>query len=365
MPDHKRQHFLAQQQMRRWSMTGKSISALDNRTLKIIESVSIKNTGQQDHYYEKEPGGVENALASLEQQMSEATNRIHETEALPTLEDVDRFILMAYATTQLIRKEQLAGPFREMTRNMMQDSLEILEKEGMVPPRPPELEGIEFEVVVEDQWPRQMAVGTGMDTWPFLGDLEVMLLKSNRGRILLPDEGALRDNRLAAATNSPCGLASMGTCVMLPVSPEYCVVWFDWGVFRRTTPGKIHEMTEKEELDLGARSILHSERLTYYKEGEAGTEWCLQCAIHAGALQQAGVGWIPIPGLQTPREDDWGETQLMGVPPRPHVGKVLQRQQIQENDEEGRATPDETFRAIMMELDKLCPGKIQSLNEGR
>ena len=158
----------------------------------------------------------------------------------------------------------------------------------------------------------------------------------------------------------------MGTCVMLPVGPEYCVVWFDWGVFRRTTPGKIHEMTEEEELALGARSILQSERLTYYEEGEAGTAWCLRCAIHAATLQQAGSAWMPVPGLRTPREDDWGDEPLvMGVPPRPYIGNVRQRQQILGNDEDGGAAPDETFRAIMEELERLLPGKMESLNEGR
>ena len=367
MPERKRQHFLAQQHMRRWSNTGKSVSALDKNVPKIIELVSIRNTGQQDHYYEKKPVGVEAALGELEGKMKEATDSIHEREELPTLEEEHRFTLMAYATTQLVRKEQAAGPAREMMRNMVQGTLEILEKEGKVPPRPPELEGVELKAVVEDQLPRQMAVGTGMETWPMLGDLEVMLLKSNRRRVLLPDEGALQDNRIAAATGSPSGTGSMGTCVMLPVGPEYCVVWFDWVVFRRTTPGKIHEMTEGEELELGAKSILRSERLTYYEEGEAGTEWCIQCANHARRLQQAAGGWRPIPGLNTPREDDWGgmEPQWMGIPPRPHIRKVLQRQEIREHDGNGRATPDETFRAIMMELEKLCPGKVDSLNDGR
>ena len=45
MPERKRQHFLAQQHMRRWSNTGKSVSALDKNVPKIIERVSIRNTG--------------------------------------------------------------------------------------------------------------------------------------------------------------------------------------------------------------------------------------------------------------------------------------------------------------------------------
>ena len=97
MPEHKRQHFLAQQQMRRWSKSGKSISALDKKGPRIIERVSIKNTGQQDHYYEKDPVGVEATLGKLESLMKEATDRIYEKKKLPTLEEVDRFTLMTYA----------------------------------------------------------------------------------------------------------------------------------------------------------------------------------------------------------------------------------------------------------------------------
>ena len=367
MPERKRQHFLAQQHMRRWSNTGKSVSALDKKVGKIIERVSIRNTGQQDHYYEKEPLGVEAALGELEGRMKEATDRIHEKEKLPTLEEEDRITLMAYATTQLVRKEQAAGPARKMMSKAVQDTLKTMEKRGKLPPRPPGLEAVELKAVVEAQWPRQMAVGVGIGTWPMLGDLEVMLLKSNRRRILLPDDGALQDNRISAATGSPSGTGSMGTYVMLPVGPEYCVVWFDWVVFRRTTPGKIHDMTEEEEFEFGANAILRSERLTYYEEGDAGSEWCIQCANHARTVQEAGRGWRPIPGLETPREDDWGgnEPRWMGIPPRPHIARVLQRQQIRENDGEERATPDDTFRAIMRELEELCPGKVESLNEGR
>ena len=367
MPEQKRQHFLAQQQMRRWSKTGKSVSALDKKAGKVIARVSIRNTGQQDHYYEKEPIGVEAALGALEGQMKEATDRIHEKGKLPTLEHDDRFTLMAYASTQLVRKEQVARPAREMMSKVVQNTLKTMEKKRALPPRPEGLKGVELKAVVEEQWSRQMAVGAGMEAWPVLADLEVMLLKSNRRRVLLPDEGALQDNRISAATGSPSGPGSMGTCVMLPVGPEYCVVWFDWVVFRRTTGGKIHEMSEVEELELGARAIMCSERLTYYEEGEAGTEWCNRCANHARPLQEGGRGWRPIPGLETPREDDWGENEpgWMGIPPRPHIARVFQRQQVRKNDGEDRASPDETFRAILMELEKLCPGKVESLNEGR
>ena len=95
MPERKRQHFLAQQHMRRWSNTGKSVSALDKNVPKIIELVSIRNTGQQDHYYEKKPVGVEAALGELEGKMKEATDSIHEREELPTLEEEHRFTLRA------------------------------------------------------------------------------------------------------------------------------------------------------------------------------------------------------------------------------------------------------------------------------
>ena len=219
MPQHKRQHFLAQQQMRRWSKTGKSVSALDKKIPKIIERVSIKNTGQQDHYYEKQPVGVEDALGKLEGQMKEVTDRIHENQELPTLEEGGRFILMAYASTQLVRKVQAAEPMREMMREMAKKTLAIMEKTGQVPPRPAELDGIEIDVAVEDQWPRQMAVKAGMETWPMLADLEVMLVKSGRERILLPDQGVLADNRIAAATSSPNAIGSMGACVM-PRAPR-------------------------------------------------------------------------------------------------------------------------------------------------
>ena len=128
MPQHKRQHFLAQQQIRRWSKTGKSVRVLDKKIPKIIKRLSIKNTGQQDHYYEKQPVGVEAALARLEAQMKKATDRIHEKQELPTLEDEDRFTLMAYATTQLVRKEQTAGPARKALRKIAQDTLKIFEK---------------------------------------------------------------------------------------------------------------------------------------------------------------------------------------------------------------------------------------------
>ena len=367
MPKHKRQHFLAQQQMRRWSKTGKSVSALDKKIPKIIKRLSIKNTGQQDHYYEKQPVGVEAALGKLEAQMKKAIDRIHEKQELPTLENEDRFTLMAYATTQLVRKEQAAGPAREAMRTIVRDTLEIMEKEGKVPPRPAELEGIELKAVVEDQWPRQMAVATGMETWPMLADLEVMLLKSNRRRMLLLDEGALQNNRIAVATGSPSGIGSMGTCLMLPVGPEYCVVWYDWGVYRRIGPGKIHEMTEEEELELGARSILSSERLTYFEEGKATTKWCIECAKHAWEVQQAGGGWRPIPGLETPKDHKWDELepQIMGIPARPHIRRVLERARARDNEEEERTPPDEVYRAIVTELEKQFPGKLESLNEGR
>ena len=367
MPENKRQHFLAQQHMRRWSKNGKSVRAFDKKTSKLIARVSIKNTGQQDRYYETQPVGVETALGRLEAKMKEATDRIHERQELPTLEEADRFSLMAYATTQLVRKEQAARPAREMMRRIAQSTFEMLEKAGKLPPRPAVLEGLELKAVVEDQWPRQLAVATGMETWPTLADLEVLLLKSTRRRILLPDDGALRDNRIAVAIGSPGGTASMGTCVMLPVSPEYCVVWYDWVVYHRTGPGKIHEMTEDEELEFGANSILGSERLTYFDEDDAASNWCIDCANHARIVHQAGGGWRPIPGLETPTDHKWNELepQIMGVPARPHIGRVLERAQVRENQDKGRMSPEAMYKAIMTELEKQCPGIVETLSTGR
>ena len=112
MPEQKRQHYLAQQQMRRWSATGKTISALDKKIPKIIKRASIRTTAQEKHYYEQTPVGVEDALAQLEGQMKAVVDRIYDNQELPALEDSDRFILMVYASTQLVRKEQLAGPAR-------------------------------------------------------------------------------------------------------------------------------------------------------------------------------------------------------------------------------------------------------------
>ena len=299
--------------------------------------------------------------------MKHATDRIHEKQELPTLEEPDRFTLMIYATTQLVRKEQAAGPAREALRRIVQYTLKILEKRGRVPPRPPELEGVELEAVVEDQWPRQMAVTAGMETWPMLADLEVMLLKSTRRRILLPDDGALRDNRIAVATGSPSGTGSMGTCVMLPLSPEYCVVWYDWVVYNRIGPGKIHDMTEDEELEFGARSILSSERLTYFEEEDAASKWCIDCAHHAWKVHKTGGGWRPIPGLETPRDHKWSEleSQFMGVPARPHIARVLERTQVSDRHDEGRTPPDDIYKSIMAELETQCPGIVETLNAGR
>ena len=243
----------------------------------------------------------------------------------------------------------------------------MLEREGKLPPRPTELDGVELKAVVENQWPRQMAVATGMETWPMLADLEVMLLKSTRRRILLPDDGALRDNRIAVATGSRSGTASMGTCVMLPLGPEYCVVWYDWVVYHRIGSGKIHHMTEDEELELGAKAVLSSERLTYFEEDDAASKWCIDCANHARQLHQAGSGWRPIPGLETPKHHEWSdlEPQIMGIPARPHIGRVLERAQLRDNEDQRRTPPDEIYKATMTELEKQCPGIVETLNAGR
>ena len=365
MPLHKRQHFLAQQHIRRWSATGKSVSAFDKKRFEVLDRVSIRSTGQEDYYYEREPVGVEGALAGLEEQMKEVVDRIHDRQALPTLEEGDRVVLMAYASTQLVRKDQVAGPARKMLSQVLERMVPALEKSGRVPPRPPELEGLKLKAEVENQWPRQMAVKAGAQSWPVLVDLEVMLLKSPRRRILLPDQGALLANRVAAVSGKPNALASIGACVLLPIGPEFCVVWFDWGVYRRTGRGKIHELTEEEELRLGARAIIQSERLTYLEEGAA--DWCVECAKHAWAVRQANGVWIPIPGLETPQAHKWDgmESALMApVPPRPHVGRAMDRQALRSEEDDGAAEADGLFRAILTELDAEYEDILEKLNEG-
>ena len=55
----------------------------------------------------------------------------------------------------------------------------------------------------------------------------------------------------------------------------------------------------------------------------------------------------------------------MGIPARPHIMRVLERARARDNEEEERTPPDEVYRAIVTELEKQFPGKLESLNEGR
>jgi Protein of unknown function (DUF4238) len=230
MPQNKSHHFVPQFLLRFFSVDGSSVGLYNLRSGKIVPGASLKHQACRDWFYGRD-GRAEQALGHLEGVASTVPRRIIEEGRPPKRYSDDHRVLVTFLLIQSARTAQAAAEANEMVdkigkwmlRNALTD---------------PELVALLDDVTIQLTEPAAEALRPAVLETPVILDLKIKLLHNvSSAPFILGDHPAVKHNGLySGAEISVLGLANVGLQFVLPISPEYAVVFYDEKAYSLGSP---------------------------------------------------------------------------------------------------------------------------------
>lgn len=221
MPQNKSHHFVPQFLLRFFSVDGSSVGLYNLRSAKMVPGASLKHQACRDWFYGRD-GQAEQALGHLESGASTVLRRMIDTGRPPKRYSDDHRILATFLLIQSARTAQAAAEANEMVdkvgkwmlRNVLTD---------------PKLVAFLDHMTIQLTEPAVEALRPAVMETPVILDLKIKLLHNvSSAPFVLSDHPAVKHNGLySSADVSVLGLANIGLQFVLPIPPEYAVVFYD------------------------------------------------------------------------------------------------------------------------------------------
>ena len=224
MPQNKKQHYVPQFYLRRFSKDGKSINLWNISNEKKIESANLKKQCYKDYFYGKDKD-VEKSLSFIEGQASRILHGIEGKLLLPPPGSQDHLTLVLFVLMQHARTLHSADSINEMVDNIAKYVLDHSEMPKQINPN-------EFTVGLEDAARLSLSVATSC--YPILLDLQckVFANKTTHEFVTSDNPVVLYNPFLAFRKHlSNTGLSAKGLQIIFPVGPEFIVFFYDDAVY--------------------------------------------------------------------------------------------------------------------------------------
>jgi hypothetical protein len=237
MPAKKRQHFVPQTYLRRFSIdeNGKQIGLYNLQADKIVTMAPIKGQCAKNYIYtQPEDHGLEDALSEFESIYARTVKAVEHGQRI---DEHVAYVLMEFLSLQYFRTYKSM----EIMRNMEFDMHELM------------YEGKPVEMPDISQTDRQFmrnALQQYTSIKPYLQDLKVAVLYNDTGKLFTTsDNPAININpfHTQCLNSRNFGLGSSGAIFALPLTPQYLLVAYD---------GKIYTLP-KDKIFLGKISKPH------------------------------------------------------------------------------------------------------------
>ena len=267
MPQNKKQHYVPQFYLRRFSKDGKSINIWNISNEKKIESANLKNQCYRDYFYGKDVD-FERSLSFIEGQASCILHSIEDKLLLPPPGSQDHLTLVLFVLMQHARTLHSADSTNEMVDNIAKHILGHSEMAEQIDPT-------EFTVGLEDAARLSLSVATSC--YPILLDLQckVLVNKTTHEFVTSDNPVVLYNPFLAFRKNlSNTGLSAKGLQIIFPIGPEFMLFFYDDVVYKVGTDSsytvEIGRMSEVSALNgLQVCSALNN---LYYKHDDFDIE---------------------------------------------------------------------------------------------
>jgi hypothetical protein len=269
MPQNKSQHFVPQFLLRFFSVDGASVGLYNLRSGKIVTGASIKDQACRDWFYGRD-GRAEQALGQLEGGASTVLRGMIETGRSPKRYSDDHRVLATFLLIQSARTAQAAAEVNEMAEKvgkwMLRNSL-----------TDPELLAVLDDVKITLTEPAAEALRPAVMETPVILDLRIKLLHNvSSTPFVLGDHPAVKHNGLYRdAEVSVLGLANVGLQFVLPISPDYTVVFYDEAAYSLGSPASNVVKVAAAEAVLALNEFQWANAVdnVYFRPGDDPARW--------------------------------------------------------------------------------------------
>ncbi|UTC67896.1 MULTISPECIES: DUF4238 domain-containing protein [unclassified Treponema] len=255
----KKQHYIPQFILRNWSDNKSSIKVFLLRDNQIISNAPINGQAQKAFYYGKDQK-IEKLYGSSEDEASVVIKKIQKREEL-TKEDIR--VLKHFIVVQNTRTP---GKIQEFTDSITEMSKELLIKSHKFDNWKKEIEAAKIELNNYPFWQLLMY----LQSFLLFVDLRFLILESKTtNKFVIGQNPVIITNKFLEEkrwTNSKKGLALKGVTVLLPISPEFVICFYDNESYSIIGEKKYHKLTDEEINNLNMYQFVTTENSIYFKE---------------------------------------------------------------------------------------------------
>lgn len=283
MTDHKRQHFVPQFYLRRFSQDGKSINVFNIKSKRSILKAPIKGQCYRDNFYGKDRV-VEKALSQLEAEMSRVLKSVQSQGALPKrpLHDLNTFF--SYVLFQHSRTEQFIGAYESQIEGVVKRLVNpTMEAKGY---SPEELAKVRVGL---KEGPRFMLKQTAK-LLPLFFDLNCKLVRiTSAQEFVTSDSPVVFYNQLLSFQKTGgAGIASKGLQVFFPLDPKHLAILYDKDVYRVGPPhSHLIEISNNDDVrELNRLQFVHALHNVYFSaDAYSAVEAYYECRKYRTSMQ--------------------------------------------------------------------------------
>jgi hypothetical protein len=224
MADNKRQHFVPQFYLRRFSNDGRRINIFNIQREKTIIGGKLRSQCFRDYLYGKDLS-FEKHLGEIEKRAALIIKRIDETGFFPAPKSEEWADLMLFIVTQYSRTLGAISDLDHLFDSVMKEMVSRS-------PRLRDFDQSKFTVTMKNS--SQLSASLGGSTLPLASDLSFKLLHCP-----IPDAFVVSDNPVVYYNQllednsfiSHCGITSKGLLIFFPLSSKRIICFYDDKVY--------------------------------------------------------------------------------------------------------------------------------------
>lgn len=258
MPSQKNQHYVPRCALKPFTRDrdGKAIHVFNLKAQRAIEDAPVKNQCSKDYFYGKDLT-LENVLKDLEGQYARIVSLI---ELGVELTPGDTDFLRLFVNIQSRRTARAVRETMDAVRGMTDETFKHRPEQ-----RPPD---------ISQQEAMAASLGMGMDLQAHTQDLKFVILENQTDtNFITSDNPAVMTNRFSfeKLKAGAFGFGNSGAIIAMPISPKFCVLLFDIGVYtmsipqgtsvvKLTDPKDVHALNELQHLNAESNIYYAGER---------------------------------------------------------------------------------------------------------
>ena len=267
MPQNKRQHYVPQFYLKRFSSDEKRINIWILRSKQKIVSASLKNQCYKNYFYGKE-SDADKGLSLIETDMGAVLNIMLQDMSLPSLFTPAHVVLVLYVVMQHGRTEYSADLINEMYDEGMRHFYREKAKS----------EGIDIDQYrISMKNAAEYSLGMSVQCYPLLLDLHYkLLINKTNVDFVTSDNPVVLYNQLFSFRQGPSnvGLTQKGLQLFLPVGPKGLLIFYDRDVY---SIGKRHHpivdvTLDQDVYELNTLQMCSALNCVYFKDNAFNIE---------------------------------------------------------------------------------------------